>query len=107
VLTLGASGSDPLSAEALALFVTWLGAFAGDVALAFCARCGVYLGGGIAPKIVNALSQGAFRQAFEAKGRMRSLLAPIPVSVILAEFATLRGAAAGLRGRALPPARPA
>jgi glucokinase len=65
------------------------------------ARGGVYLGGGIAPKIVNALSQGAFRQAFEAKGRMRSLLAPIPASVILAEFATLRGAAAGLRVNAL------
>jgi glucokinase len=101
VVTLGASGSDPLAAEALALFLTWLGAFAGDVALAFCARGGVYLGGGIAPRIVGALCQGAFRQAFEAKGRMRSLLAPIPVSVILAEFATLRGAAAGLRARAL------
>jgi glucokinase len=107
VLTLGLAGSDPLAVEALSLFVTWLGAFAGDVALAFCARGGVYLGGGIAPKIVGALSQGAFRRAFEAKGRMRNLLAPIPVSVILAEFATLRGAAAGLRGRALPPARPA
>jgi glucokinase len=100
VLTLGASGNDPIATEALALFVTWLGAFAGDIALAFCARGGVYLGGGIAPKIASALSQGAFRQAFEAKGRMRSLLAPIPTSVILAEFATLRGAAAGLRANA-------
>jgi glucokinase len=107
VLTRGVSGHDPLAVEALALFVTWLGAFAGDVALAFCARGGVYLGGGIAPKIVSALSQGAFRQAFEGKGRMRSLLAPIPASVILAEFATLRGAAAGLRANARPPARPA
>ena len=42
----GVAGSDPLAVEALALFVTWLGAFAGDVALAFCARGGVYLGGG-------------------------------------------------------------
>ena len=101
VMTRGLAGSDPLAVEALALFVSWLGAFAGDVALAFCARGGVYLGGGIAPKIVKALLQGAFRQAFEAKGRMRSLLAPIPASVILAEFATLRGAAAGLRARLL------
>ena len=101
VMTRGLAGSDPLAVEALALFVTWLGAFAGDVALAFCARGGVYLGGGIAPKIVTALSQGTFRQAFEAKGRMRSLLAPIPISVILAEFATLRGAAAGLRANDL------
>jgi glucokinase len=101
VLTRGAAGSDPLAVEALELFVTWLGAFAGDVALVFCARGGVYLGGGIAPKIVSALSQGAFRQACEAKGRMQSLLAPIPASVILAEFVTLRGAAAGLRANAL------
>ena len=101
VLTRGVAGSDPLAVEALSLFVTWLGAFAGDVALAFCARGGVYLGGGIAPKIVSVLSQGDFRQAFEAKGRMRSLLAPIPASVILAEFAMLRGAAAGLRAHAL------
>ncbi|MGH6825985.1 glucokinase [Methyloceanibacter sp.] len=107
VLTLGAAGSDPLAVEALTLFVTWLGAFAGDIALAFCARGGVYLGGGIAPKIANLLSQGAFRWAFEAKGRLRSLLTPIPVSVILAEFATLRGAAAGLRAKALPPPRAA
>ena len=107
VLTRGLAGSDPLAVEALSLFVTWLGAFAGDVALAFCARGGVYLGGGIAPKIVSALSQGAFRQAFEAKGRMRGLLAPIPAFVILAEFATLRGAAAGLRANALRLARPA
>jgi glucokinase len=100
VMTRGLAGSDPLAVEALALFLTWLGAFAGDVALAFCARGGVYLGGGIAPKIVTALSQGTFRQAFEAKGRMRSLLAPIPISVILAEFATLRGAAAAMRANA-------
>ena len=101
VLTLGLAGSGPLAVEALALFVTWLGAFAGDLALAFCARGGVYLGGGIVPKIVSALSRGAFREAFEAKGRMRSLLAPIPAFVILTEFATLRGAAVGLRANVL------
>ena len=83
------------------MFVTWLAGFAGDVALLFGARGGVYLGGGIAPKIRKALSGGAFRRAFEEKGRMRSFLAPIPVYVILAEFATLRGAAACLRERRL------
>ena len=92
----GLAGSDALAAEALAAFVTWLGRFAGDAALFFVARGGVYLGGGIPAKIIEALKTGAFRRAFEDKGRMRSLLAPIPLYVILAEDAALRGAAAGL-----------
>lgn len=97
VLTAAIAGSDDIAIEALGLFVTWLGAFAGDAALLFGARGGVYLGGGIALKIIEALSTGAFRQAFEEKGRMRSYLAPIPIYVILAQFAALKGAAAGLR----------
>lgn len=92
----GLAGSDAVAAEALAAFVTWLGRFAGDAALFFVARGGVYLGGGIPPKIIEALKTGAFRRAFEDKGRMGSLLAPIPLYVILAEDAALRGAAAGL-----------
>lgn len=95
------SGSDPAAAEALDLFVTWLGRFAGDVALVLGARGGVYLGGGIPPKLLPQLRAGPFRQAFEAKGRMGALLAPIPVYVILAEFAALKGAAAGLRSALL------
>lgn len=97
VLDSGLDGSDAIAVEALRLFVTWLGAFAGDVALLFGARGGVYLGGGIAPKIVEALSAGPFRAAFEAKGRMRSFVSPIPVYVILTQFAALKGAASGLR----------
>ena len=97
MLVWGLAGSDKIAAEALHLFVVWLGAFAGDAALFFGARGGVYLGGGIAPKILDALSTEAFRYAFEEKGRMQSYLAPIPVSVILAPFAALKGAAAGLR----------
>jgi glucokinase len=91
------SAGDPAADEALALFVTWLGRFAGDVALVYGARGGVYLGGGIPPKLVPQLSNGEFRRAFEAKGRMGAFLAPIPVYVILAEFAALKGAAAGIR----------
>ena len=72
-------------------------ALAGDAALLFGARGGVYLGGGIAPRMVNVLSGGAFRAAFEHKGRMTAYLEPIPLYVVLAEFATLRGAAAALR----------
>jgi glucokinase len=106
VLTLGLAARDPFAAEALAMFVTWLGAFAGDVALLFGARGGVYVGGGIAPRLLSALSQGAFRRAFKEKGRLRSFLAPIPVFVILAEFATLRGVAAGLRASLAAGRRP-
>jgi glucokinase len=93
-------GDDPTAREALDRFATWLGRFAGDAALFFGARGGVYIGGGIAPKMVDALSAGAFRRAFEAKGRMASYLGPIPVYVILiGTKAALKGAAAALAGR--------
>jgi glucokinase len=97
VLVKGSSGEDEIAVEALDLFVTWLGRFAGDAALLLGARGGVYLGGGIAPKIAGKLSMGHFREAFEDKGRMGAYLAPVPIYVITAEFATLKGAAASLR----------
>ena len=97
VETRALAGSDPVAEEALDVFVTWLGRFAGDVALVLGARGGVYLGGGIAPKLLERLALGDFRQAFESKGRMRALLAPIPIYVILAEYPALTGAAVGLR----------
>lgn len=93
------NGDDAIADEALQLFIAWLGRFAGNVALAFGARGGVYIGGGIAPKIITAMASGTFRDAFEQNGRMRDYLAPIPVYVILAEFAALKGAAAALRAR--------
>lgn len=102
VLVSGLGGDDAIAVEALELFIAWLGRFAGDAALLFGARGGVYLGGGIAPKLVTKLASGPFRQAFEDKGRMAAFLAPIPVYVILAEFATLTGAAASLRGAPAP-----
>jgi glucokinase len=97
VINRGLAKSDSVAAKALELFVGWLGAFAGDAALLCGARGGVYLGGGIAPRIAELLCTGAFRHAFEAKGRMRDYLASIPVYVILAEFAALKGAGVGLR----------
>ncbi len=96
VVTRARSGADPLAREAIELFVTWLGRFAGDVALFFGARGGVYLGGGIAPKLIDFLSAGEFRRSFEAKGRMASYLTAIPVYVILSDDAALKGAAAAL-----------
>lgn len=93
-------GDDAFAKEALERFALWLGRFAGDAALFFGARGGVYIGGGIAPKMVDALSAGTFRGAFEAKGRMTPYLAPIPVYVIMiGTRAALKGAAAALAGR--------
>jgi len=96
-------GEDAIAAEALDLFVTWLGRFAGDIALVMGARGGVYLGGGIAPKLVTRFAQDDFRAAFEQKGRMTDFVAPIPIYVILAPFPALKGAAAGLRARLATP----
>ena len=102
VLVLGSSGEDEVAVEALDLFMSWLGRFAGNTALLLGARGGVYLGGGIAPKILAKLSAGEFRRCFEDKGRMAAYLAPVPVYVITAEFATLKGAAAALRPMPAP-----
>ena len=102
VLVRALSGEDRTAVEALDVFVIWLGRFAGDAALLLGARGGVYLGGGIAPKIALALSSGAFRAAFEQKGRMTAYLAPIPVYVIHSDFATLKGAAAALSAQLAP-----
>jgi glucokinase len=92
-----ALSGDADAGAALGQFITWLGRFAGSMALAFGARGGVYIGGGIAPKITAALAAGSFREAFEQNGRMSAYLAPIPIFIILAEFATLKGAAAFAR----------
>lgn len=82
-----------LCVDALELFVSIYGAEAGNVALKFMAFAGVYLGGGIAPKIVGKLQDGAFMRAFVAKGRMQPLLESMPVRVILNSKTALHGAA--------------
>ena len=97
VLTRGLSRSDAIAEEALELFIAWLGRFAGDAALMVGARGGVYIGGGLAPRMVETLSTGLFRRAFGEKGQMKGFLEPIPIHVILAKFAALKGAAVGFR----------
>jgi glucokinase len=86
-------GSDTISAAALRLFISCLGAEAGNLALRMMARGGVYLGGGIAPKILPMLRDGGFMNAFAQKGRMRPLLEAIPVWVIRNDKTALLGAA--------------
>lgn len=83
---------DPLSNLALDLFISIYGAEAGNLALKCKATGGLYVGGGIAPKIVSRLQNGAFREAFIAKGRMSSLLEAIPIRVIMEPRTALFGA---------------
>jgi glucokinase len=79
--------------KALDLFATIYGATAGNIALTLKAIGGVYIGGGIAPKISEKLKDGAFIGAFMDKGRLSSLVATIPVRVILNDKTALLGAA--------------
>ena len=95
--------------EALEMFVSAYGAEAGNIALRAVATAGVYVGGGIAPKILPALESGAFLEAFRAKEPMADLVATIPVAVILNPDAGLLGAASyaqDLSLRAYPNGRP-
>lgn len=87
------AGTNPTCVHALDLFVALYGAEAGNLALKLMATGGVYIGGGIAPKIVTKLGDGAFVRAFVAKGRMEPLLKTMPVRVILNDRTALRGAA--------------
>jgi len=87
------TGIDELCVETLDWFVCLYGAEAGNFALKVLSRGGLYLGGGIAPKILPRLQNGAFLDAFFSKGRMRYLLEKMPVKVILNDRAALYGAA--------------
>jgi glucokinase len=89
----GLEGTSQLCGRALDLFVSLYGAEAGNLALKLLATGGVYLGGGIAPKILPKLKEPFFLESFQAKGRYRKLLQAIPVRVVLNDRAALLGAA--------------
>jgi glucokinase len=76
-------GTCAVSKAALDMFCAILGTVAGDTALQFRARGGVYLAGGILPRIIDYVAQSEFRARFEAKGRMRGYLETIPTSIIM------------------------
>ncbi|HEY2933050.1 MAG TPA: glucokinase [Acidobacteriota bacterium] len=86
-------GKSQLAVDALDLFASIYGAEAGNLALKCLALGGVYVGGGIAPKIQKKLIDGSFMNAFADKGRFRELMQTIPVQVILDEKTALKGAA--------------
>jgi glucokinase len=79
--------------EALEMFVDAYGAEAGNVGLRSVATAGLFVGGGIAPKILPALTDGRFMRAFVDKGMMRGLVENMPVKIILNAEAGLLGAA--------------
>ncbi len=83
--------------EATAMFCAMLGTLAGNLALTFGARGGIYIAGGIVPSLGTAFADSAFRTRFEAKGRFRDYLAAIPTYVIRHPLPALLGAAALLR----------
>ena len=84
-------GTDPLCAEALETFFAMLGTVAGNLALGFGARGGVYISGGIVPEMAAALAASAFRARFEDKGRFRDYMAAIPTHVVTRKQPALLG----------------
>jgi len=98
------AGDCKVSREALELFCAFLGSVAGNIALTLGARGGLFIGGGIAPRFTDFLRASAFRERFEAKGRLSSYLARIPTAVIvhptpafvgLAHLASVRASSQG------------
>jgi len=89
----GLAGKNGACAEALNIFTDIYGAEAGNLALKLMATGGVYLGGGIAPKIIDKIREPRFLNAFLDKGRLRSVLEQFPINVIMNDKTALIGAA--------------
>ena len=94
ITELALARQDALAVRTLDLFVSAYGSFAGNMALVMLAHGGVYIAGGIAPKIADKLREGGFMRAFTAKGRFRTLLESLPVRVAMNDQVGLYGALA-------------
>jgi glucokinase len=92
VTALAQTEQHPIAIQALELFAAIYGAYAGNLALAGLCRGGVYIAGGIAPKIIDTLSAGGFMHAFHAKGRFSALMREIPVHIVTNPAIGLLGA---------------
>lgn len=92
VTALAQTAKHPAALQALELFAEIYGAYAGNLALAGLCRGGVYVAGGIAPKMIDTLRAGGFMRAFRAKGRFSALLHEIPVHVVTNPAPGLLGA---------------
>lgn len=89
----GLNGSDAICSETIDTFCALLGSFAGNVALILGARGGIYIGGGIVPRLGDRFFTSRFRERFEAKGRFQDYLKNIPTALITDTLAALTGAA--------------
>lgn len=94
---------DPLCRAALDLFVSAYGAAAGNLALVGFATGGLWVGGGIAPKVLESLRDGRFLAAFHDKGRFRPMMEATPVHVVLEPMTAMFGAARVAAGRGRAP----
>lgn len=90
-VTAAAEAGEPHAVETVALFAEHLGRIAGNLALTFLAHGGVYLAGGIAPRIARVLQQGGFRAAFEDKYPHQALMAGLPTAIIVHDRPALSG----------------
>lgn len=96
----GENGTSELCGRTLEIFAASYGAEAGNLALKALASGGIYLGGGIAPKILKTMKNGMFMEAFVDKGRLGKLLQQMPVHILLESRTALIGAAAYAEARA-------
>jgi glucokinase len=94
ITDLAIRAEDPLCVETTTMFCAMLGTMAGDLALTLGARGGVYIGGGIVPKLGQTFLDSPFRERFEAKGRLRSYLEPIPTFLVTHPLPAFLGCAA-------------
>jgi len=99
IVARGLAGQDACCRQTLDTFCALLGSFAGNVALTLGARSGVYIGGGIVPRLADLFFASPFRARFEAKGRFSSYLQQIPTALITDTLSALTGAAAAIRQR--------
>lgn len=93
IVDFGLNALDPVCVRTLDCFCAFLGSFCGNIALTVGARSGVYIGGGIVPRLGDYFFQSRFREKFEAKGRFQSYLEQIPTALITDTLAALNGAA--------------
>lgn len=96
VVERGVADTDPLARRTLETFCALLGSFAGNVALTLGARGGVFIGGGIVPRMADLFFASRFRACFEAKGRFRGYLEQVPTALITDTLVAMTGAAAAL-----------
>jgi len=97
VTRLGTTGQDSQCRTSVELFFSFLGTVAGNLALSLGARGGIYIGGGIVPRLGDAIDRSMFRERFEAKGRFRAYLEAVPTWVVQARVSpALVGAARAL-----------